>query len=639
MQPAAENYNFLDKQLAQLFLRMCANAGCTLDETQKSDLTELAQLAGASTRNGVIAVPLTTLEADIDLSQLESLPVLGKPGDYAPLIVEGEYVWLNRYWHYETRLANSLAQRLSPIPLDDHKAETIRHQLQSWFPAAGRQQEPDWQQRAIALAACSRFMIISGGPGTGKTTTVTRLLALLTGIMQVDPQRILLAAPTGKAAMRLQESISHAKNNSGIAETIAEQIPEQASTLHRLLGYIPGKVGFRNNLQNPLAADVVIVDEASMIDISLMTHLFEAVPETAQLILLGDKDQLASVETGSIFRDLCASANNQYTPTRQQQVVRLTQTQVSPLTDNPSESTNVETQADRPNALNDHIVVLQKSWRFATDSGIGQLSAAVRNGKEDELSRLLNASWPDISRDESGSLTMEDLVGHWRGYFSMVNENSGYSQPDNARLHELFAAFNSFRILSPLRKGPSGTEHINQLINQHLGKQQGGTRQSPWFAGRPVMVMQNDYRQNLFNGDIGLTLRDNTGQLRVWFPEHEGFRAIAPVRLPAHETAWAMTIHKSQGSEFDEVLLILPEDEDSRVLGRELLYTGITRARQLIHISGKLSVLKRALRQTMPPSSCIRQRLFDYERYGRTASYLNAPHTDPDVWPYHQAIL
>ena len=254
-------------------------------------------------------------------------------------------------------------------------------------------------------------------------------------------------------------------------------------------------------------------------------------------------------------------------------------------------------------------MVLQKSWRFAADSGIGQLSTAVRNGQDETVSQLLNAPWPDISWDESGGLDIDDLVGSWQTYFSRVHENPSSPQNDQAWLHQVFAAFNRFRILSPLRKGPSGTEQINQLISTYLRRRYGGNPQKPWFTGRPVMVMQNDYRQNLFNGDIGLTLRDAMGQLRVWFPQQDSFRSIAPVRLPAHETAWAMTIHKSQGSEFDEVLLILPEDEESRILGRELLYTGITRARQQIHISGKLSVLKRAIRQTMPASSRIRQRL------------------------------
>ena len=305
MQTVPETHSFLDKQLAHLLLRICEDAGCSLDATQKTALTELTQIVSASTRAGVIAISLEDLDATVDTSILENLPVIGQPGDYAPLIIEEGHVWLNRYWHYETRLTHALQNRLSTLPLTSPRTIAVANQLQAWFPEANQQQGViDWQQRAIALAAYSHFMIISGGPGTGKTTAVTRLLALLIGTMGINPKRILLAAPTGKAAMRLQESISHAKQHTGISDTIAHQIPEQASTLHRLLGYIPGKVGFRHHLHNTLAADVVIVDEASMIDISLMTHLFEAIPNKAQLVLLGDKDQLASVETGSIFRDL-----------------------------------------------------------------------------------------------------------------------------------------------------------------------------------------------------------------------------------------------------------------------------------------------------------------------------------------------
>nr|CAA6802178.1 MAG: Exodeoxyribonuclease V alpha chain (EC [uncultured Thiotrichaceae bacterium] len=617
-----DSYNFLDKQLAELLLRLCRDNGHTLSPEQKTQLTTLTRQTSAATRDGIIALPLAEIAEESeespyipsDLKALQNLPVVGAAGEYAPLIIEDDHVWLNRYWQYENRLAHALYQRLNTLPLNEKQSASIQARIKDWHYLSGNPADPnshegdkqDWQQRAVAMAAYSRFLVISGGPGTGKTTTVIRLLWLLIEQMQVNPQRILLAAPTGKAAMRLQESIRQAKATLDIPQGLSEQIPEQASTLHRLLGFIPGRVGFRHHTHNPLSAEVVIVDEASMIDISLMTHLFEAVSPHARLILLGDKDQLAAVETGSIFRDLCSQANNQYSGTRQQQLDYLC---------SEKEVADDSFEAQNPPVLNDHIVVLQKSWRFDANSGIGQLAAAVRDGQEKNLKTILTHKWADIEHNDSGSLDMQQLLAVWGDYLQLASQRPN-DNDTKKHLRAVFTAFNRFRILTPLRKGSSGAEHLNLKISEFMRKQhtsQYYSTDKQWFIGRPVMVTQNDYRQNLFNGDIGLTLADNSGQLRVWFPDQEGFRAIAPVRLPAYETAWCMTIHKSQGSEFGEVLLILPENEDIPILGRELLYTGITRAKKKIGVLGKLRVIRHAMKKTLPPSSRIYQRLNRYE--------------------------
>jgi exodeoxyribonuclease V alpha subunit len=611
-----DNFNFLDKQLADLLLRLCVDAGYTPDATRKAQLTELARRTSAATREGIIALPLTDAAfayTPDDLLALQELPVIGKAGDYKPLIIEDGHIWLNRYWHYEHRLATSLQQRLTTLSLSPPQCKAIRERLQDWhyqYDQRGQSlqvSETDWQQQAVAMAAYSRFLIISGGPGTGKTTTVMRLLWLLIEQMQVNPQRILLAAPTGKAAMRLQESIRQAKTALHIPAELSGQIPEQAATLHRLLGYIPGRVSFRHHLHNRLPADVVIVDEASMIDIALMTHLFEAVPGNARLILLGDRDQLAAVETGSIFRDLCAQADNHYSAQRQHQLDYL----CAHRTAEANEDKEVTFAGGSQQALNDHIVVLQKSWRFAAESGIGQLASAVRDADTEKLRDILQTDWPDVQHHDTSILDMAQLETAWQEYLQQICQPVAAGQPAQQQLATLFSAFNRFRILTPLRKGQSGTGQLNQRISQFIQHRYASAPLSghPWFAGRPVMVTQNDYRQNLFNGDIGLTLADSSGQLRVWFPEADGFRAIAPIRLPAHETGWAMTIHKSQGSEFDEVLLILPENEDIPILGRELLYTGITRAKQKIAILGQLRVIHHAMQKTLPPSSRIYYRL------------------------------
>lgn len=502
----------LDEQLASLLKRLDGS-------TQARDLAAVVRQVSAHTREGVIAVPRVALP-EVDWEALQNSPVVGREGDYKPLVVSDTHVWLYRYWHYEQRLAQCIQTRMR----DD------------------------------------TLMIISGGPGTGKTTRVTRILADLIS-SGVIPTRILLAAPTGKAAMRMQESIRHTRQR----ENIRCAMPEQSSTLHRLLGFIANRVGFRHGLHNPLAADVVIVDEASMIDISLMTHLFEAVPPSAKLILLGDKDQLASVETGSIFRDLCSGR-----------------------------------------ALAAQMTLLQTSYRFNEADGVGQLAQAIREADEARLLAVLTSSeFADVTLDESSAgLDAAWLRDGWQDYIAAVNDGA---------VEAIFNAFNALRILTPLRQGRQGVETLNawgdgvmqRVLPAHTGAQR------PWYVGRPVMVTQNDYRQNLFNGDIGIALPDANGDLRVWFPTGEtgNYRAIAPIRLPAHETAWAMTIHKSQGSEFTRVLLVLLAMDDLPLLGRELLYTAVTRAKQGIHILASRATLGRALRQVTPPASQLQARL------------------------------
>jgi exodeoxyribonuclease V alpha subunit len=531
----------LDQQLAALLQRLGSIA-----PEQLPLLDNLIQRLSSKTREGVIAVP-RRVWADEDWQQLCSLAVVGKPGEYKPIIANDSYAWFYRYWQYEQRLASSLAPRLQQVQ--------------------GRTQGlDDLQTQAVNLALSQPFLIISGGPGTGKTTTVTRILAEL--IQQgMAGHRMLLAAPTGKAAMRMQEAIQYTSQRLQLNPQIVEQLPKQAQTLHRLLGYRPLQTTFWHSAQNPLAADVVIVDEASMIDIAMMTHLVEAVSANAKLILLGDKDQLASVETGSIFRDLCAGT-----------------------------------------ALAPHTVVLQKSYRFSAMDGVGQLAKAIQAADELRLLEVLDAvDYATVSLNEAQSgLELDWLKQAWQAYIQAVHNN---------QLSEAFQAFNAMRILTPLRKGKQGAEALNAWIDTAIQRlMPTAVSRRPWYVGRPIMVTQNDYQQNLFNGDIGISLLDAHGQLKVYFAgEPAGqFRAVAPVRLPAHETAWAMTIHKSQGSEFDQVLLILPDAEESGLLGRELLYTAVTRAKLGVDIWAKRTTLLKALQQVTPASSQIDTHLHQF---------------------------
>lgn len=564
--PPLDNSSFLDQQLAALLLRLCVNEHYSLSEPQQQQLAELVAYTSQATRQGLIAAKLPANLPPSELAELLKSPVIGHAGEYAPLIIENNHLWLNRYWQYEHHLALNILKRLRlNLTLDQTALQTA---LNTWFPAS----TSDQQRQAVEHAASLPFLIISGGPGTGKTTTVTRLLCLLIEHFKIHPQRIKLAAPTGKAAMRMQEAIQQAKTHLQLTPELAELIPEQGSTLHRLLGYIPGKVGFRHHADYPLPADVVIVDEASMIDISLMSHLFAAVRPDARLILLGDRDQLASVETGSIFRDLCRFD-----------------------------------QSAHP--LNQHIVVLEKSWRFDANGGIGQLAKAVRDQQEQAISEILHLAPQGVDWHQNPAISSAYFQQVWQAYLAGVRA----WQQDQQQLPALFAAFNQFRLLTPLRKGSLGTEQLNQQLSLLLRRVLPNRFQGAWFTGRPIMITENDYRQQLFNGDIGLSLADANGQIRVWFPESNGgFRAFAPVRLPAHETAWAMTIHKSQGSEFEQVLLVLPEDAEAKILGRELLYTGITRARRQIDLMGKEAVILAAVRRSLPTTSCLRWRIAEY---------------------------
>ncbi len=547
----------LDAQLAALLQRL----GGSTDAVMNHALHTLVCYVSERTRDGVIAAPLADLQLHEDtLAALRQLPVVGEEHEYAPLILSRTHAWLYRYWLYETRLAKwiqqHIAQRSCAVPAGLLMFAMLNAQ----------------QQAAVLGALRHDFLIIAGGPGTGKTTTVTCILAAL--VQQgIAPERIRLAAPTGKAAMRMQEAIRATKQRLGLAAEVAERIPEQAQTLHRLLGYIPNTIGFHYHKEHPLPADVVIVDEASMIDISLMTHLCEAIAPHTKLLLLGDKDQLASVETGSIFRDLCTG-----------------------------------------DVLLDYTVLLEQSHRFVDEDGVGQLAAAIR---EADLPRLLsvfaNEQFATVSLDETTQgLDAQTLRHGWQTYLDAVQ--TYVQQPSAAQQQAVFDSFNALRILTPLRKGRLGVEGLNPwvdaLMQRVLPNTTGASR--PWYVGRPVMVTQNDYRQDLFNGDIGIALPNVDGELRVWFPDVMGagqYRAVAPIRLPAHETAWAMTIHKSQGSEFERVLLVLPDAEDLALLGRELLYTAVTRAKQGIHVVAKRGTLGRALHHVTPPSSQIQAKL------------------------------
>jgi exodeoxyribonuclease V alpha subunit len=515
--------------------------------------------------------------------------VVGTPGASAslPLILDDERLYLHRYFDYECRLARSLAARStdrSGASTPNALAPHVLALLEKLFTAdAPPSDAPDWQKMAAITALLGRVTIISGGPGTGKTTTVVNLLACL---IEANPDcRIALTAPTGKAAARLTEVILQRAGH--LPDALRAKLPTDSSTIHRLLGStINGE--FRHHAANQLPIDVLVVDEASMLDLALAVHLIEAVPENARIILLGDKDQLAAVESGAVFSEL--SANPTFSAQRIEALARLVGVAPQMLH---APSLNAPTQGSAT-SLEDSVIWLRRNYRFAAGSAIGMLAAETKDGNADRvLERLSDPSDPSlIWINDGGSVpsseSMRAILGGYARYIETVRSSTADRQ-------SITAAFARFRVLCAVRDGPWGVNAINQQVSLHFRR----TLQHPldpglrseWYPGRPVMVLRNDHVLKLFNGDIGIVLPDPNGILQVYFPDEiGGFRAIAPVRLPDHETAFAMTVHKSQGSEFDELLLALPA-EKNRVLTRELLYTAVTRARQRLTLVANATVV------------------------------------------------
>lgn len=556
---------------AEQFSRLLQNLACTDAKSVQEVAVELIE----QLKQGRIAVPVSDFNLTDDCLQVVlSSPMVGEVGSFCPIIIDQGFFYLYRYWDYQQRLLDQLTQRLTSLPKLSNR-DALKASLDNYFPVDSS--DVDWQKYAAASALLSHFLIISGGPGTGKTTTIAKVLKLLAQqflLKHGSSPNIILAAPTGKAAMRMQESLRDQAD-----EALEALISDDAMTIHRMLGYLPNHIDFKHQAHTPLFADIVVVDEASMIDLALLTKVFEAVPSHARLILLGDKDQLASVETGSVFRDLCQRLLLDVDPTCVDRVLNLM----------PQTFGDCMTQA---------IVVLRKSYRFDESSGIGQLATAIKFNHYSQAQSLLedkhihDVQWLNLQAFQQQFASIISTA--WRLYFDLLKQN--------ASPQALFDAFTRFRVLTALRVGSSGTESINRLIESLLQKRYIKSY-SPHYHGRPVMITQNHYGLGLFNGDIGLMLKHHEGELRVWFPStSEHWRDYPLSRLPKHETSWAMTIHKSQGSEFDEVLMVLPEI-DSPVLSQELIYTGVTRAKKKLSIASPMEIFRLGLQRQQQRST------------------------------------
>ncbi len=528
------------------------------------------------------------------LSVLGREEVVGKPGEYRPLILDGSRLYLYRYWDYEKKLVDNLKARIVNDPVKIHQ-ELLKDGLKRLFPN-GSPGEIDWQEVAAFASALKRFCVISGGPGTGKTFTVAKILALLLE-QKTQPLRIALAAPTGKAAARMQEAIKNAREGLNCPEHVKAAIPAEASTIHRLLKTIPNSPYFRFDAKNPLPADVVVVDEASMADLALLSKLVQAIPPGARLILLGDKDQLASVEAGAVLGDICDTGNDHgFSRHFSGLYKKVTGEKIGEGADGQGEP-----------GMKDSIIQLRKSYRFGSSSGIGEVSRVVNEGDGARAVQLLKSGsygdiqWRELPRPENLPAALRERITE--GFTPYLKE----SDPG-----KVFDLFNRVRILGAVREGPYGVNTLNLLAERILRDEGLIRREGRWYRGRPILITRNDYNLRLFNGDVGITLPDPEvrSELRVFFPGPEGApRKFPPLRLPDHETVFAMTVHKSQGSEFDRVLFLMP-DRSVPVLTRELVYTAITRAKEKVEVWGREEIFQTAVSRRISRTSGLREALW-----------------------------
>ncbi|MGZ8268714.1 MAG: exodeoxyribonuclease V subunit alpha [Burkholderiales bacterium] len=625
---------------------VCVHLAEFAGQTVRAEETDKSRLEARATE------PITAPPLERWLSALRAAPVVGRPGEFRPLILDDSgRLYLYRYWNYEKRLAeNLLARATDAEDVDDAR---LHEALDRLFPNPADAE----QKLAAAMAVLRRFCVISGGPGTGKTTTVVKILALLADQARGRKLAIGLAAPTGKAAARVQDAIRRALAQLRLDPAVTASMPAEAFTLHRLLGARPDSVYCRYNRENPLPLDVLVVDEASMADLALAAKLADALTARTRLILLGDKDQLASVEAGAVLGDICAySGLSPGFAERLSSIANIPKHSLSPMLGERGAA------GEGKQSLSNSIAILTRSYRFGPDSGIGTLARLVNAGQGAEALALIQSgkhkdvAWRTMSPAELVPALDTVVRERLRDYFEMVRTNRAPA--------EIFERFNAFRVLCAHRTGRMGVIAVNRMIEDTLGAQRGISTREPWYAGRPVMIARNDYNLRLFNGDVGIALPDPDAdwQLKVFFPAAGAgrgrsrasaggsaldpgvrrgdkasctatdagpeepasisetdagrgadgsppLRKFAPARLPEHETVYAMTIHKSQGSEFGDVLMVLP-NEPSAIMSRELVYTGITRAMRCVEIWGTEATFVDAVQRRLARASALRERLW-----------------------------
>ncbi|MCW8945677.1 MAG: exodeoxyribonuclease V subunit alpha [Sedimenticola sp.] len=593
-------FSDLDIHFAHLMGRLSGKSG--------PEIQLAAALTSRASSQGHVCLPLSDVSeqqlADTSSEGMISLPslsdwrkklrqsvVIGEPGQRVPLILDqADRLYLYRYWDYEQKLAAGLLE-LASSALTAVDNAPLNELLLQLFPAR-EDVAVNWQKVAAVVTLMKRLTIISGGPGTGKTSVVVRILALLQQQAADKPLGIALAAPTGKAAARLQSAIAAAIGELDLGADLITSIPDRAMTLHRLMGSRRDSIYFRHDHSNPLPYDVLIIDEASMIDVALMAKVVDALPSHGRLILLGDKNQLASVESGSVLGDICSEGSG-FTAAFSKQLADVT-------------GEKIPEQMVSEKQLADSIIELTHSYRFDHRSGIGQLADRVNSGDADgALSLLANDTFDDIHLLSSDEDPVDLAIAGYGVYLKLLKRR--------APLKDIFKAFDDFRVLCALREGEQGVSGLNDSIFKGLVRTGLVSGAGLWFAGRPLLITQNDHNLKLYNGDIGIVLNNEVGEKMAYFETADGYRAVSPARLSSHETAFAMTVHKSQGSEFNRVLLVLPERENP-LLGRELIYTGLTRSRKMLALCDSGRVLGVAIRQQIRRSSGLKALLWEGDK-------------------------
>jgi len=532
---------------------------------------------------------------------LQAVPLVARNGnDQQPFVLYQDRLYLQRYFRYETTFLKrihqfletekeQLAQRLAVL-------ETHRELITSLFASDDPIDEntpADWQLAAAITGVLNNFTIITGGPGTGKTTTVAKILAILYNI--APSLRVALAAPTGKAAARMAESLRNTKLP--VAPSLTEKLQSLSpSTIHRLLKSKKDSPYFHHNAENPLNYDVVIVDESSMIDIALFAKLLDAIGPDTRLILLGDKDQLASVEAGSLFGDLCQAQEtlNLFSAGRLTLINSF-------ITDNRKNIPDSHISEDT-HPLFQHLVELRRSHRFTGHKGIGKFSKAIIRNDQAALKEFLHTNNDEqVVIDPSYSKELfEEFVS---GYEAFIRETD---------VKEALHKMNALRVLCAVREGEQGLYAINKMIEKYLHDKKLLKINAEFYENRPIILTRNYYEHNLFNGDTGIIRPDENGVLMAWFEDGSGdLRAVLPGYLTEAETVFAMTIHKSQGSEFNKVLVVLPAITNVALLTRELLYTAVTRARTMVYVQSSEEVLLQAVEHSVERASGIANRFVE----------------------------
>jgi len=521
-------------------------------------------------------------------------------GDGRPLHLQGTVLYLDRLWADERQVASDLLERAGRLA-DGVDADLLAFGLARLFSG---DDAPDLQRMAAATAVLRRVSVVAGGPGTGKTTTVARVLALLEAQAAASARRqplVALAAPTGKAAARLEEAVRSGAAAMDIDGEVRERLGAlQGTTLHRLLGFNPGnRTRFRHHRLNRLPHDVVVVDETSMVSLSLMARLMEAVRPDARLILVGDPEQLASVEAGAVLGDIVGPAARAFCmgTTARAQLAAVCG-QAVPAEDSGPRS-----------AIGDGIVVLRQVHRYG--GAIAELAAAIQHGDADGAMAVLEAGDSNVQWIPSDATAQSSLEG--MGDVRALAVDSGRAVIEAAKVgdaKEAIAALSRFRLLCAHRRGPEGVAtwmgHVENWLRAEVDGFATGTE---WYVGRPLIVTENDYGLQLYNGDTGVVVATGDGRLVATFSRGDAIAEVSPTRLAAVDTVYAMTVHKSQGSQFDVVAFLLPS-ADSRVLTRELLYTAVTRARERLILVGSEQPIRSAIERPITRASGLRQALW-----------------------------